>query len=361
MEILLKEQIENYRFSIAKVLFLSIEYEYRLYEDIPESNLMLVKDYSSNVIKCISILGRPTKKIDKYPILVYYRKADYAKYKDKTKSMKMIQNVFLLSEEFDEYFSKAVELAFTNPKEFLKMYSPYGRDIIIEEMINYYFKQAENRLINDIKVFYKYYSFDTVENNRYEVKDGAISFSSPKFFNDPFDCNCVLANNEDMSDKFRALCLIQDYKNILMWSYYAQNHEGYCFGFNTDSIINEIKKLGNTGLCMYGSIDYKKTRPPQKARVKEFSFTDLKFYIDVVFTKYEKWSHECEVRFVIVSSDIKEDFIKIKPEIEKVYQGCKAKLKENISSRQGEIRVTKLYKSAEEYLIENREEYEYKQ
>lgn len=68
MEILLKEQIENYRFSIAKVLFLSIEYEYRLYEDIPESNLMLVKDYSSNVIKCISILGRPTKKIDKYPI-----------------------------------------------------------------------------------------------------------------------------------------------------------------------------------------------------------------------------------------------------------------------------------------------------
>ena len=44
MKILLKDQIENYRYAVAKVIFLSVENRYKFIEDIRESNLMIVYD-----------------------------------------------------------------------------------------------------------------------------------------------------------------------------------------------------------------------------------------------------------------------------------------------------------------------------
>lgn len=44
MKILLKDQIENYRYAVAKVIFLSVENRYKFIEDVRESNLMIVYD-----------------------------------------------------------------------------------------------------------------------------------------------------------------------------------------------------------------------------------------------------------------------------------------------------------------------------
>lgn len=75
------------------------------------------------------------------------------------------------------------------------------------------------------------------------MNDGYLSFSHPKFFNDPFNCNFLLENNSDMSEKIRVLCLTYEYDNILMWSYYSQSHKGYCFEFSHQNLINKIKSL----------------------------------------------------------------------------------------------------------------------
>ena len=64
---------------------------------------------------------------------------------------------------------------------------------------------------------YKYYLDTSVMNNRYNINDGNLSFSHPKYFNDPFDCNYFLANNKNMNDRFRVLCLTEKHNNILMW------------------------------------------------------------------------------------------------------------------------------------------------
>lgn len=60
MKILLKDQIKNYRFTVAKVVFLLIENRFMLIQDIKDSNNMLVWDKDKKEHFYISILGQPT-------------------------------------------------------------------------------------------------------------------------------------------------------------------------------------------------------------------------------------------------------------------------------------------------------------
>lgn len=62
MNILLKDQIDNYRFAVAKIVFLLVEDRYKYIEDIPYSNLMLVRNIETKEKIYISILSKPTDK-----------------------------------------------------------------------------------------------------------------------------------------------------------------------------------------------------------------------------------------------------------------------------------------------------------
>ena len=100
----------------------------------------------------ISILTKPTQKvIINHRIVIFYQKIYYVKYSNKKK----------------EYY---------------------------DQIIEYYFKQAENKIYADSVYIkpHKYFYKDTVMENRYKVNDGHLSFSPPEYFNDPFDCGkCV--------------------------------------------------------------------------------------------------------------------------------------------------------------------------
>lgn len=302
MKILLKDQIENYRYAVAKVIFLSVENRYKFIEDIRESNLMIVYDKDKEEYIYISILTKPTQKVPiSHRIVIFYQKIYYVKYSNK-KNKNITKELEMLSEEFDKRFTEAIEVAFTDTSKLLEKIKKEYYDQIIE----YYFKQAEKKIYADSVYIkpHKYFYKDTVIENRYKVNDGHLSFSPPEYFNDPFDCNCLLSNNIDMRDKFRVLCLTHQYDNILMWSYYSQSHKGYCFQFSYNDLIDEISNIKVSGLCIYGKVNYNKKRPPQKSKVNYFSFTDLKFYINAIFTKYLEWKHEKEFRFVIVSQNL---------------------------------------------------------
>jgi hypothetical protein len=54
------------------------------------------------------------------------------------------------------------------------------------------------------------------------------------------------------------LCLSRNKKNILMWSHYAKNHEGLCFGFE-DKLYN-------------GNFTYSKVSYPKRKKYELISF-----------------------------------------------------------------------------------------
>ena len=356
MEIIFKEQIYNYRHGVAKVAFLIAEKQYELKLDIEDSNLMLVHDKKNEKDIYISILGKPNKTtLDISTIKVFYQREKYRRYKSIARGKEGVKlDTVELSREFDSIFNELLDYAFTNPSMLFEKLEYLG--IKSEKEYNlvryYFFHGKKNNEEFAVNMLYKYFSKETVEKNNYNIKDGKISFVHPKCFNDPFDCNCLLANGISMMDKFRVLCLTNDYKNILMWSYYGQNHSGYSFQYMYSDLIKVINKINLNGLCIYGEVDYKSKRPPQKSSQSIFSFTNLKFYIDAIFTKYEEWKHEKEHRFVIISSSNIDPFIEIKADIIRVYNGCLGDGKDIYDSNGNKLPSTiKLLKDSCEYKL----------
>lgn len=115
---------------------------------------------------------------------------------------------------------------------------------------------------------YKYYPF-----NDYSLRllsNGELYFANPTTeFNDPFDCrvefetlnpsqrskkienisdvvpnpflNEVTSKITDTPSPFRVCCFSKNKENILMWSHYADKHQGFCVGLKTYTMKNEKK------------------------------------------------------------------------------------------------------------------------
>lgn len=315
MFIIEKEDLDLYRYSVAKVIFLkAYQTEYSLIENIYDSNCLFVKNINGGKL-LISIFGKPninTRSLD-VPILVYYQKPQFKRYQN-NKSL----GIKMLNEYFDSLYNDDLSLAILSPHKFFEKYNEYG--VLLEEI-----KINSSRFHDTTGTLYKYYSLAKVQNNSYNVNDGDISFLNPKFFNDPFDCSCVLSNNTSVSDNFRVLCTIQDEKNILMWSYYGSDHTGFCFEYSKHEIIKSIVSSNINGLCIIGKVNYSPKRPTYKSLSNKFSFTNIKFLIDCTFTKYFKWNHEDEYRFVLISENFNDngDATKLNVQIKNILNGCK--------------------------------------
>ncbi|NMA11994.1 MAG: DUF2971 domain-containing protein [Chloroflexi bacterium] len=293
MIIIDKKDVDSFRYTIAKIVFLRINRDVKLIEDFPNSNVMLVK-FDNGEKAYISLFRKPhfrnKKLVDKFnmAIYIYYQKKSY-----RNDNETNIQ-VRHFDKEFNKSINSNMEEAFYHTDKFLFKLSTKERDL---------FNSSLARINEESLLLYRYLSVAPVRENLYKEVDGVIYFSNPKSFNDPFDCNAYFENNLSMSELFRVLCLTPNRKSILMWSYYSQNHTGYCFEYQASDIVSELVRSNMTGLCIVGEVGYSTKRPPQKSRVSEFSFTDISFYIDVCFTKYNEWEHEHEYRYVIISKE----------------------------------------------------------
>lgn len=115
---------------------------------------------------------------------------------------------------------------------------------------------------------YKYYPF-----NDYSLRllsNGELYFANPTTeFNDPFDCrveyaklnnsersksiksivdilpnhflNETLSEISNLTSRFRVCCFSKIKENLLMWSHYADKHQGFCVGLKTYTMKNEKK------------------------------------------------------------------------------------------------------------------------
>lgn len=146
-------------------------------------------------------------------------------------------------------------------------------------------------------------------------------FSSPAYFNDPFDCKIYpaipsdeelaqyLANNaenatpqdvniikeglkkssediikkaiDEIMNRRGVKCFTPNNTNILMWSHYTNSHKGICLEFDT---------LADLKFFIYPiNVIYSDEYP-------ELVFTDKGFTTEVLRTKSKDWEYEQEVR-----------------------------------------------------------------
>lgn len=304
MKIIEKENVDYFRYAVGKIAFFRFYKEFELIENYPYSNMFLLKiksDGKNTNDILVSIFGKPTMKYKDY-ISNEYKENEQLQIYYENKRFDDLKENKLFESKYIKIYSELLESAFKNFSAFLNHLNENEK-----KLLEPLFVSVSNE---DIKLF-KYISAKSINKREYRILDGSVSFSSPKVFNDPFDCNIQFSNNKDMSNIFRVLCLTESHTNLLMWSYYGDSHKGYCIERNQSTINKTINNFQLNGLCIMGYVDYKPKRPQIKAPVDKFSYTDLKFYIDASFTKYKEWEHEKEFRYVIILDEDQqeEDFL----------------------------------------------------
>ena len=179
MLIIDKDDLDKYRFAVAKVTFLKTYKRYELIDDLPRTNCFLAIDKITQSKIIISLLQKPDKQYREhnYEVISFYQK------NMKTKN-KVDFRVELLSKEFNILFEKELNkslysaaLYYYENKQFTRLLDEVLYDAVVAKNIN--------------GLLCKYYSAGISTNDTYGRIDGTISFLNPTLFNDPFDCNCM--------------------------------------------------------------------------------------------------------------------------------------------------------------------------
>ena len=144
------------------------------------------------------------------------------------------------------------------------------------------------------------YRFLNEEYGLQSIEDCELKLTRLMDLNDPFEfisvelsnpClrNAVLKAKEEISKTAGILCFSSTWKNPLLWSHYADKHEGICLGF-------EVPESS----C--GKINYVDSRlkapdwfcqPLARKSIQEKRF---KFMKKMIYTKFSHWSYEEEYR-----------------------------------------------------------------
>lgn len=197
-------------------------------------------------------------------------------------------------------------------------------------------------------VLYKYRGWD--EHSKRSIEHLEVFFPSPRRFNDPFDCAippALFGSNEDenraraarsvaqdmpganrtdrlletdarlkrfqknsknpkfrenwrreetrtMADTFGVLSLTTDPTSLLMWSYYADKHAGFCVGYDLRVLcetVNEVHKA-----YALSRVKYRKDIPD--LRPEKYSNT-IDLVVDMLRIKAKDWEHEQEYRLIL--------------------------------------------------------------
>jgi hypothetical protein len=135
---------------------------------------------------------------------------------------------------------------------------------------------------------------------------GSLKFSMPSEFNDPFDCcptqleECPVGDlphavvdgmNQSLQRASGQLhgiaCFTPHPDRMLMWSHYADHHQGLCVGFDSASLLRDSPQNseGNPLYRNITAVTYTQNRPGPEG-------TEQFFY------KAEAWGYEAEHRLI---------------------------------------------------------------
>jgi len=307
-----KSEYDIFRYAVAKLVFLKLyNNNYKFVRDFKKTNCMEVIDnYSKNII--VSLFGKPykwsSKKDNKNNLPVY-------SFILKEHKRKSYENCSILTQQFEDMFDEYFYYAIFESAHFKKIFEASDYVELYNKII------SETFIIKDMGgKIYRYYDYNKVANNKYNILDGKISFNNPINFNDPFDCVCKFKNGSDATNKIRVFCSSPDNKDILMWSYYAEQHKGYCIEYSKEKIIEELAKIPNC-TCILGKVSYDFIRPNYHLYTNDIK-TSIRQFINCTFTKAKIWEHEKEYRIVLFL-DTDTNYYRLQSQILNIYEGCK--------------------------------------
>ena len=300
MQIISTTELELYYNAIVNYTFLQFynkRYKVDYYDR--ELNRLHAYDNDSKRNMYIYVQSGPEEKdsmISEYEYVVYYSSS---KYHQKFTKKRYGNNARCLSKECYDSIAKSFSVFLTDSASFFDKMNSDFKDIIFGGLLN---RDAMSYLPSKL---YKYLSKNALEDKSEMMKrktmDGMVTLVSPCTFNDPFDVDCEISNT-NMQNLFRVLCVSPKYDDILMWSYYGDDHKGYCIEYDARQIVNAIKTINIPGILIIGKVKYENTRPSKKLTSKNINITFIRDYIRVSMTKYKKWEHEDEYRFVLLSN-----------------------------------------------------------
>lgn len=196
----------------------------------------------------------------------------------------------------------------------------------------YYISQLDSGF-NDILNGAFVYSFRSV--SKYSLSDliaNSITVARPSKMNDPFDSLFMLwASKENLekvcNKKKHILMLAESFKyyrirsfvgnnkltkddklvnNVIMWSHYADNHQGYCIRYK---LSHKFIKKPYDGKLVHHYL--RKIHYLHKG--KKINIVSLKTNTTKLFTtKSKPWSGESEIRLVSYDSSYDGDFLQLK-------------------------------------------------
>jgi hypothetical protein len=233
-----------------------------------------------------------------------------------------------------------------------------------------------------IKCIYKYRPLYNGDINNFTLNEhtlslltrGELYFSSPREFNDPFDCwvpvfpskiteefvknkmkedskfkeYIITEFNRDISsfvkyhnnpmidydlktrihrkslDDNLVCCFSTEHNNLLMWSHYAESHKGICLGIkcrykNKVKYLDLISEKGKVEIPIESvnySLDGKKEMPIPANMIKN----------DIIkknsYLKAKEWEYEKEIRAIITKEEVGSKILKLrKNSIKEIYFG----------------------------------------
>jgi hypothetical protein len=104
---------------------------------------------------------------------------------------------------------------------------------------------------------------------------------------------------EMMDKKVGVFCLSELNNDILMWGHYANCHQGYAVGFDSDELLKFLKSHSNEDKVIYlGRVNYEKELPyfPMPCNSEENDTFKIS-----LGTKFKNWKYEEEHRFLIIN------------------------------------------------------------
>ena len=172
-----------------------------------------------------------------------------------------------------------------------------------------------------------------------EINDGNLIRKQDFYYNDldKFARNkmelgkSLKRNSREMDsiidiDRIRVCCFSDTSKNILMWSHYADNHQGICISIQ--SLKGDIKKdkRSEQFLTLYSpssmktvtssrfwEVDYKDDLPESfnALDMSEFQYPTNKIF-NYLLTKFSDWRYECEYRLILLKESCENQLLKYK-------------------------------------------------
>lgn len=133
-------------------------------------------------------------------------------------------------------------------------------------------------------------SFDYAEEKKVDIGKVLTSFENRLKDKDKLqkEYNNLLFNNQD--NYYGIFSLSCRWNSILMWSHYANCHQGYCIGYR----LNKLMDSGIFGKLGY--VDYRKDFPNIKPRAPKKDEEMMRNSFIETHTKSEEWIYEKEFR-----------------------------------------------------------------